>query len=143
MSEQDNIKVVQANFAALNAHDLDKWSQSLTADAKAEGTGQPTPMNLEQNRMFLQGFLTAFPDIHWDVTRTIAQGNDVVMHWTGTGTHTGPLRTPTGNSIPATGKKAVVMGSSSFELKGGKISRSWAFWDMTSLLGQLGLMPPM
>jgi len=143
MSEQDNIKVVQASFDAINAHDLNKLRQLNTADFMAEGTGAPAPMTTEQNVMFIQGFITAFPDLHFHVTRTIAQGDSVVAHWTGTGTHNGTLTTPTGNAIPPTGKKATVMGSSTFDLKGGKLSRSWAFWDMTSLLGQLGLMPPM
>ena len=29
------------------------------------------------------------------------------------------------------------------EIKNGKITRSWIYWDMVTLLGQLGLMPPM
>ena len=143
MPEQDNIKIARANFDAINAQDLDKWSALQTADVMTEGTGAPAPMNREQNRMFIQGFLTAFPDLHFEVTRAIAQGNDVVLHWTATGTHNGPLPTPTGGSIPATAKKAAVAGSSTFELKDGKITRGWIFWDMTSLLGQLGVLPPM
>ena len=142
MSEQDNVKVVQASYAALNAHDLDKYDRLLTVDYKAEGTGAPDPMNTAQNRLLLQGFLTAFPDLHFDVTRTIAQNDAVVAHWSGTGSHTGPLSTPTGASIPATGKKAVVRGTSTFDLKNDRITRSWTYWDMTSLLGQLGVMPP-
>ncbi len=143
MSEQDNIKVVQANYDAFNAHDLDKFNQLRTADFMAEQPGAPAPMNREQNRMFLQAYLMAFPDIHADVTRMIAQGNYVVTHVTFTGTHTGPLPTPTGRSIPATGKKVVVKASDTYELKDGKIFRSWSFADMASFLGQLGLLPPM
>jgi predicted ester cyclase len=55
----------------------------------------------------------------------IAQGDYVVAHWTGTGTHTGPLSTPTGSSIPATGKQVVLKASETYQLKGGKISRPW------------------
>ena len=143
MSEQDNINVVKASFGALTAHDLNKWSALQTTDSTTESTGGLAPMNLEQNQMFLQNFLTAFPDLHFVVTRIVAQGNDVVAHWTVTGKHNGPLLTPIGNTIPATGKKAVVTGSNTFELKSGKIYRAWSYWDMTSLLSQLGLMPPM
>ena len=143
MSEQENLKVVQANYEAVNAHDLEKFSQLRAADFLAEQPGAPAPLNGEQNRMFIQAYLTAFPDVHLDVTLMIAQGNYVVAHWTATGTHTGPLPTPTGNSIPATGKKVVVKASDTYELKDGKIFRSWSFADMASFLGQLGLMPPM
>jgi steroid delta-isomerase-like uncharacterized protein len=143
MSEQDNMKVAQADYEAFNAHDLDKLGQWRTADFLAESTGAPAPLNFEQFRTFFQAYLTAFPDVHLDVTLMIAQGDYVVAHWTGTGTHTGPLRTPSGSSIPATGKKVVLKGSDTFELKGGKISHSWGFLDRASLFDQLGLMPPM
>jgi steroid delta-isomerase-like uncharacterized protein len=141
MSEQDNVRIVQAQFKATNARDHDRWSQSRAADYLVEQPGAPAALNAEQDWAFLQVFVTAFPDLHFEVTRTIAQGDDVVAHWTATGTHTGPLVTPTGDTVPATGKKAAVVGSTTYEFKGGKIAREWVFWDMTSLLGQLGLMP--
>jgi predicted ester cyclase len=71
------------------------------------------------------------------VTLLIAQGNYVVAHITATGTHTGPL------STPATGKQVVLKASETHELQGGKIFRSGSFADLASLLGQLGLLPPM
>ena len=143
MSEQDNIKVAQADYEAFNAHDLDKLSQWRTVDFLAESTGAPAPLNFEQFRTFFQAYLTAFPDVHLHVTLMIAQGDYVVTHETGTGTHRRPLPTPTGGSIPATGKKFVVKFSDTYALKGGKILQSWSFADMASLLGQLGLLPSM
>ena len=101
-------------------------------------------MNAEQNRMYTQNFLTAFPGSKFEVLHTIAQGDYVVVNWkAGGGAHTGPLHTPSGCTIPPTGKTATVVGSTTSQIKNGKITRSWTFWDMTSLLGQLGLMPPM
>jgi predicted ester cyclase len=103
MSEQENIKVAQADYEAFNAHELVTFSRLRAADFMGEGTGAPSPLNVEHYRMFLQGYLTAFPDAHIDVILMIAQGDYVVTHWIGTGTHTGPLPTPTGGSILATG----------------------------------------
>jgi hypothetical protein len=65
----------------------------------------------------------------------------VVVNWVGSGTHTGPLRTPTGDMLPATGKKARVPGSTTYQFRGNLASRSWQYWDMVTLLAQLGLMP--
>jgi predicted ester cyclase len=113
------------------------------ANFLAEQTGEPVPFDGEQHRMFLQSYLTAFPDAHIDVTLLIAHGDYFFVHWTGTGTHTGPLHTPTGSSIPATSKQVVLKASETYQLKGGKISHLWGFFDRASLLGQLGLMPPM
>ena len=66
-----------------------------------------------------------------------------ILNWVASGTHTGPLRTPTGASIPPTGKKAVVPGSSTYQFKNGKAVHTWVHWDMVTLLDQLGLMPGM
>jgi steroid delta-isomerase-like uncharacterized protein len=143
MSEHDNIKTAQATWDALNVHDLGKWSHLQAANAQSQAPGAPGPMNLEQTRGYLQGFLTAFPDLHYDVTYTVAKDDNVVMHWTASGTHTGPLVAPSGGKIPATGKHAVVPGSTTFEIQHGKVQHAWTFFDMASLLTQLGLMPAM
>jgi len=101
------------------------------------------PRTSWEKRLFAQAYLAAFPDAHPEVTLLIAQGNYVVAHITATGTHTGPLSTPTGSSIAATGKLVVMKASETHELQDGKIFRSWSFADLASLLGQLGVMPPM
>lgn len=144
MSEQDNIKAAHAFFDAWNSGDLSKADPYEAADFVAEGPGAPGPMSTEQNRMYTQNFLTAFPGSKFEVLLTIAHGDYVVTHWKASGgAHTGPLRTPSGGTIPPTGKTATVVGSTTSQLKNGKITHSWTFWDMASLLGQLGLLPPM
>ena len=71
-------------------------------------------------RAYSQNFLTAFPGSKFEVLRTIAQGDYVVTHWKASGgTHSGPLRTPSGGTVPPTGKSAVVMGSTTTQLKNG------------------------
>jgi predicted ester cyclase len=144
MSDQDNIQAAHAFFVAWNAGDLSKTEPYEATDFMAEGPGALGSMNKEQNRMYTQNFLTAFPGSKFEVLRTIAQGDYVVDHWkVSGGAHTGPLQTPSGGTIPPTGKTATVVGSTTSQLKNGKITHSWTFWDMTSLLGQLGLLPPM
>ena len=88
-------------------------------------------------------FMTAFPGSKFEVLLTIAQGDYVVMNWKVSGSNTGPLQAPSGVSIPPTGKKATLMGSTTSQVKNGKVTHTWAYWDMASLLGQLGLLPPM
>lgn len=143
MSEQDNIKAAYAIFDAWNAGDLSQ-ADSYEADGfMADGPGAAGPMNTQQNRMYLQNFLTAFPGSKFEVLLTVAQGDYVVTHWKSTGLHAGPLHSPSGTAIPPTGKSVTLMGSTTSQVKNGKITHSWTFWDMTSLLGQLGLLPPM
>jgi len=144
MSEQDNIKAAHTFFDAWNSGDLSK-ADSYEADGfMAEGPGAAGPMNREQNRMYLQNFLTAFPGSKFEVLLTLTQGDYVVTHWkVSGGAHSGPLHTPSGGVIPPTGKTAIVVGSTTSLVKNNKVTHSWTFWDMASLLGQLGLLPPM
>jgi steroid delta-isomerase-like uncharacterized protein len=144
MSEQENIKAAQAFFDAWNAGDLSQADPYEADGYVAEGPGAAGPMNKDQNRAYLQNFLTAFPGSKFEILLTVAQGDYVVMHWkVGGGAHTGPLHTPSGGVVPPTGKTATLVGSTTSQVKNGKVTRTWAFWDMTSLLGQLGLLPPM
>ena len=143
MSEQDNVRIMRTVFDNLNAHDQDR-SDPLYADGYVGyGPGVPGTATRDQIKAVNEGFLKAFPDLRFEVTLTIAQGDYVVAHWTASGTHTGPMPTPSGRTIPPTGKHATVMGSSTIEVENGKITQGWIFWDMASLLGQLGLLPPM
>jgi steroid delta-isomerase-like uncharacterized protein len=143
MSEQESIKAARAFFEAWNAGDLNRNDAFTADDFMQEGPGAPGPMNVEQSRMYNQNFLTAFPGSKFEVLRTIAQGDYVVMNWKITGTHHGPLQTPSGGTIPPTGKTATLVGSTTSEVGDGKVVHSWNFWDMASLLVQLGLLPPM
>jgi predicted ester cyclase len=141
MSEQDNIRVVEEIFEHLNRHDLSQVDSYETTDYQADAPGSPGAQNREAARAYVQGFIDAFPDLHFELTHKIAQGDFVVVNWVGSGTHTGPLRTPTGDMLPATGKKARVPGSTTYQFRDNLASRSWQYWDMVTLLAQLGLMP--
>jgi steroid delta-isomerase-like uncharacterized protein len=144
MSEQENIKAAQAFFEAWNAGDPSKADQYNAADFVAEGPGAPGPMNTAQNRMYIDNFFTAFPGSKFKVMLTLTQGDYVVTNWqVGGGAHTGPLRTPSGGTVPPTGKTATLVGSTTAQVKNGKVTHTWSFWDLASLLGQLGLLPPM
>jgi ketosteroid isomerase-like protein len=139
MSEQENIKAAHAFYEAWNAGDLSKSDGYQADDFMAEGPGAPSQMNSEQYRMY--GFLAA--SARSSAMHTIARDDYVVVNWRASVMHTGPLPTPSGGSIPPTGKSVTITGSSTSQFKNGKITRSWNFWDMTSMLTQLGLLPPM
>jgi hypothetical protein len=51
----------------------------------------------------------AFPDRHYEVDQIIAEGDTVILRWTMTGTHLGPLfgRPPTGRRIKTFGYEIV------------------------------------
>jgi steroid delta-isomerase-like uncharacterized protein len=83
----------------------------------------------------------AFPDVHLSVEHLIAEGDTIVGHWTGRGTHTGgPLHTVMGD-IPPTGKRFTIDGMSWLRIVNGKIVESLANEDTVGLLMQIGVIP--
>jgi len=143
MSEKENLSKVERIFTALNARDISSNDDLYASGYQYEAPGIQGAANLDQARDYVEGFLTAFPDLHFELGTKVAQGDLVAVSWTSTGTHTGPLRTPTGDSIPPTNKKVRGTGSSFYQFKDGKIISSQLYWDMTTLLAQIGMMPGM
>lgn len=143
MSEQDNTRIAEKSLMSINSHNLNQEDDLFAQDYLNDTPGAQGPLNREQSSANTQVFIDAFPDLHFEVVRRIAQGDFVVLNWVSTGTHTGPLRTPSGNTVPATGKKGKIYGSTTYELRDGKITHTWVYWDMAAMLAQLGLLPPM
>ena len=138
--ETNNLKAAQALIDAFNAHNLSTWEQTLSEDfvgeyPMARGLGK------EQAKAYNQAFVVAFPDLKFSVHHSIANGNTVALHWTGTGTHSNPLQTLSGQIIPATGKSAVLSGVFVVDVKDGKIVRERSYWDELELMAQLGVLP--
>ena len=69
----------------------------------------------------------------------LAEGDLVLTHWTGSGTHTERLATVAGETIPPTRRTARVSGAMLTKVKNGKIVGEWSYWDQLSLLAQLGI----
>jgi steroid delta-isomerase-like uncharacterized protein len=143
MSEQENLKAANSFFEAWNSGDLHRGLAYEAEDFKNEAPGSLSPMNSEQSLAYNQNFLTAFPGTKFKVLLTVVQGDYVVINWTISGKHAGPLHSPSGAAIPPTGKTVTLTGSTTAQVRNGKIVHSWSYFDMASLLGQLGLMPPM
>jgi predicted ester cyclase len=143
MSEQENIRMAEQIFESMNAQDLRRSKDSYAPNYRFEGPGAAGPLEYEQSLAYIQGFITAFPDLHFTLKDRIADGDNVAITWTATGTHSGPMMTPNGNQIPPTGRQGVVNGCTTYKFQGGKAVSSQNYWDMASLLMQLGLMPAM
>ncbi len=140
MSEQENITVVRKIFDGLNSHDLDIVDKYMASDVKTEAPGAPGLMDKQKDRMYTQQFINAFPDLRFDIRDIIAQGNWVAVTWTARGTHKAPLSTLQGDTIPPTNKSATVPGCTVVELKNEKVVRQHLYWDMVTLLTQLGVI---
>jgi steroid delta-isomerase-like uncharacterized protein len=88
-----------------------------------------------ETRGFFEGAYSAFPDLHFTLTSAAINAERAALEWTMTGTHQGDLP-----GLPATGKPFSVRGSTIFEIAADKIGAVRDYWDLATLLRQVGLM---
>ena len=139
MSSEENKQIALSLLEALNARDLSLWSELLAEDYIAEHPGVSVPLNKTKSVGYYQRFVTAFPDIHFEVLHVLAEGDHVLIHWRGSGTHTERLATVTGETIPPTRRRMRVSGALLTEVRDGKVVRLWGYFDQLSILAQLGI----
>jgi steroid delta-isomerase-like uncharacterized protein len=139
MSSEENKRIALSIIEALNARDLSLWWQHLAEDYIAELPGVSAPLNKTKTMGYHQRFVTALPDIHFEVLHVLAEGDHVLIHWMASGTHDERLATVTGETIPPTQRSVRVSGALLIEVRDGKIVREWSYWDQLSLLAQLGI----
>jgi steroid delta-isomerase-like uncharacterized protein len=136
MSNQDNIKLVRQVFEAWNAHDPDRYVRLLDEKWAVESDTLPATMSgRDAARQFMQVYLTAFPDLHFELTQVLSDGDFVATRWTATGTHRGELM-----GIVPTQRRTVTRGCSVAHVKNGKLAHDWVYWDTGHLLRQLGVL---
>ena len=94
------------------------------------------PSDREGGKLYLWGFLNAFPDSHVTIDDMIAEGDRVVTKKTFTGTHTGDFA-----GIPATGKTVTLQYVDIMRVREGRIVEHWLSMDQLSFMRQLGVIP--
>ena len=140
MSEQENIRIARKSIDDLNKHDVNAVDQYWDKNIRIEAPGMPAVMNIPQGKKYTQGFFDAFPDLHFDLRDVVAQGDKVVITWSAHGTHKGNLVGPDQTTtIPPTNQKATVPGCTILEIKNNMVTSQQIYWDMVTLLTQLGV----
>jgi len=82
-------------------------------------------------------YRTAFPDVHLTIEEMIAEGDNVVVCWSGCGTHQGPLM-----GIPPTRRRVSgIKGITIVRCAGGKWVESTDVFDALGILQQIGAVP--
>ena len=84
----------------------------------------------------------AFPDRHIRPLRWVEEGDTVVVEYEFTATHTGPFRLPDGTVLAPTGQRVSVPCVSIFERRDDKCARHAGYFDMASMMMQLGILVP-
>jgi steroid delta-isomerase-like uncharacterized protein len=99
-----------------------------------------SPLSAEETRQFWSAWFVAFPELDYEVTRTIVAEKVIVMQWTFTGRNTGPLPPlPLDEGGRAMGRTIRLRGLSVYDVSDGFIQRETAYLDMATLMVELGV----
>jgi len=84
-------------------------------------------------------FLEAFPDARYESVYAHESGETAIDEGYMTGTNTGPLVSPTGETLPATGRSVRLRACDIATVENGAITSHRFYFDQMEFLGQLGL----
>lgn len=133
------IDAAKAAILAYNEKDWKKARSLLTPDFVYDEVGTERKIQGPDETIAVwQGWAKGFPDSKGTIHSAFASGNTVVLEVTWKGTHTGPLQTAR-QTVQATNKPFQVRACVIYELAGEKLKVQRHYFDMITLLGQLGV----
>jgi steroid delta-isomerase-like uncharacterized protein len=141
MAAQDLVQKAKDHLAAFSAKDWNRYGAMLADDAVYEE--EATRQRVQGKSQVIEAvkrWATAFPDLKGTVKQTHASGDRVVVEIVWDGTHQGPLTGPFGN-IPATNKHGSVPAVEVVTFDGGLISEIRHYFDLMTILQQIGVAP--
>jgi steroid delta-isomerase-like uncharacterized protein len=133
-------QIVERHYDQVNTDDFSDAADVFSPDVVTAPPGTEPMTGIAAFVAYSQGFRRAFPDgrIHGD--RYVESDGVVVVEGRFTGTNSGPLETPAGQ-LPATGRRLDLPFADVFDVVGGKITEHRIYYDVATMMGQLGLMP--
>lgn len=140
MSEK-RMKLVQKHLDAFSLRDWSRYKESLLPrvvyEEKATGLHAE---GVDKTLQAIQGWTVAFPDMKCTIKNLLHQDDMVMAEILWEGTHQGLLKGPFGE-VPATGKRSSINAVELFHFEGDKIREVRHYFDMMTLLNQLGVQP--
>jgi steroid delta-isomerase-like uncharacterized protein len=134
------IRLAREHVEAFNESDWERLQAGLAADARYHELATQRKVEGQEKVVELyKGWKTAFPDAAGNVTSAVGSGNMAALEVTWTGTHNGPLETADG-TIPASGKRQETPAVIVFTFEGGKIKDDRQYFDLMTLLKQIGAL---
>ncbi len=141
MADSDAVRVGEAFLNGFNKGDWDAVRAAVADNSVYEEYG--TQRRIEGADAVMDVFKawkTAMPDVQGRIQKVAASGDSAIFEVVWEGTHSGPLMTPDG-TIPASGKSQRTPGVLSVDVQDGVIVASRNYFDMLTLLQQIGAAP--
>ncbi|QWZ08450.1 ester cyclase [Nocardioides panacis] len=135
----DNATLVRSLYDGWNARDFDALADLMAPDGTITFMGSGEVLTgPEGSRTYNQMWANGFPDGRVTIDTLVADGDRVVVEFTGRGTHTGTFVTSMGE-IPPTGKSVTLKLCDVVEVANGKVRAQRSYLDTGSMMAQLGL----
>jgi ketosteroid isomerase-like protein len=135
------LDLVHSHYRGLETGDLELATAPF-ADNVATETPSGVMEGIEAFQALAQAFFTAAPDMKLAIRNTWEVGDTVIVEGLYSGTQTGPLATPDGGEIPATGRSFTFPYVDILRAEDGRFIEHRVYWDNVTFLSQLGLLPP-
>ena len=132
-------ELMRRDIAAFNERDVAEMMALHSADCEKLVPGARL-RGSDQVVSWRSALWEAFPDIRLEVIRTVEEGSAVAIQGMAWGTHTGTLRSSSGD-IPPTGRSAECSWSDYYEVQEGRIVSTRLHFDQLAILEQLGVTP--
>jgi steroid delta-isomerase-like uncharacterized protein len=138
MSEE-NKAVVRREMEEIFNHtgNLDAAEEIFAPDYVSHEPTSGDTRGIEGAKQFAATYRQAFPDLENTIEDMVAEGDEVVVRFRGSGTHEGETET----FGPPTGKRMEITGITIKRLSDGKIVEAWTNFDALGMMQQLGLIP--
>jgi ketosteroid isomerase-like protein len=134
-------KILDRVTQAAMSGDVEALRGLYAEDAVIETPDQGTITGRDAIVEWISGFQKAFPDLTYEPLNEYEIGNTAIDEGAVSGTHTGPLETPTGESVQPTGKRVRLREIDVATVENGKVTSHRFYFDQMELLAQLGLAP--
>ena len=125
---------------AVFSRDRDAVARLYAADAVLVAPDAGEIQGNEEVVAWSTEFLDAFPDARYESVYAHESGNTAIDEGYFVGTNTGPLVSPTGETMPATGRSVRFRACDIATVEGGLITSHRFYFDQQEFMGQLGLM---
>lgn len=145
MSVSSAFEIVSQYTSALSAGDskcMDSLrSSDFVLDWVYGDAFETPPISEQETEKFWSSWFTSFPEMDFEVSRTIAAMEVVVTEWVFTGTNSGPLLPPAfGSERESTGKTIQFRGVSIYDVIDGLIRRETLYMDLATVMVELGIV---
>ena len=144
MGAQEHVALARSLLELYNSRQsdpawLEKGATAFAADCEIVDVPSGATFHGPEGHKRLMRFLVeAFPDLRMELTNALATEDQVVLEATFWGNNTGPLHLPSG-ALKASGCSFELRHCLVMQFRNGKIVSGHCYYDMMTLLEQLGL----